>query len=459
MYALTLSLLLFSLPVQAQEASSGLKCEADASNSKDPYAKMKKANEESVRLSVTKLGIAVGPKIPRIEMMKGLNKRLGELCAHKATLETSATEISGQTSGAETVEAGPLGCEKYNLLNTKIDTFNKVNKAYQASLARVIEEQKNASQTKVAEDYALFKPHWEKPGVIQSFRSTWGIIPSDTVNEKDRKQALISSRIIQMEEEKKLIESRQEGYNGFTKSLESLKSKCPSLIDPMKASAQRNGDEWGKLQLKPGDPGYVDPNATQQPPADQNRDPAGPDQNRGYVPPPTPDPAPVKTGNEEESWLSRNKTPLLLGAGAAAVVGGVLWYKHDQDKKKDKAKDDVISPTATATSTSTSTSTSTVARTLSVTGFPPSATTNYILPVITAEVSGSGGDEIDITVSCVSSCSLAGTLTKKTAGGKAEFTDLYFTAPHEGVQLRVSGAGLDSIASPGSFNVTQGGRQ
>lgn len=480
MKALLLSLLLLPLHAQAQEApAGGLKCEIDANDAKDPYGRMKKRNEQNIRDGIRRMGVTLSvARLPRQDMVTGLNKHLGDLCTMKNLVETSASNITNLKSEAEAAEAGPQGCEKYQGLNTKIGSFNTNNKAYQKALADSLSEQRNRYQKLIVEDHKILQPHIGKPAVNQAFRSAWGSMVGDERNEKTFKEGLISNRLIQIEDEQKLNGSRQEGYDALTKSIDGLKSKCPSLIDPMKASAQRKDDAylWDGSIKKGEDPSISDPNATDPNAVDTNAtDPNATDPNAADLNDPnrTPHYVPTNTENagavvegpapKQEGWISRNKGPILIGVGAAAVVGGALWYKHEQDKKTDETNEwinnQVHSATATATTTSTGTSTNPDANTLSVSGFPPSAVVNYVVPKISVTVSGPNKDNAQVSIACVNSCSLAGTLTKTATGGKAEFTDLYFTAPHDGVQLRVSAPGMNSIASPGSFNVFESGRQ
>jgi hypothetical protein len=448
--------LLFAL--QPHSLAAGLNCQKDPNNKNDPYKRFKDGNISRMQNDALPLKAAGVVNQIRADMLAGLMKDYEKLCVLRELLEASASGLR-LISNKQDLAQNKGALEN---INPTTQNMSKLSTDHVKGIEDALKRQQ-ANYDKFSKDdrNAVSPEAFGKVGVKNSFRMAWGAAPGEALTEAGRKKGQFSNLILQIKEERDLAKARQPEFDQLAQQVEESRQKIASLnaIDPMKASAQRNGDEWGKLQLKPGDPGYVDPNATQQPLVDPARDPANPN------------PAPVLEGpvkqENEEGWISRNKGTLLLGAGAAAVVGGVLWYKHDQDKKKDEKNDwinnQVNSATATATATSTSSSTSTgtgtAAKTLSVAGFPASASTNYVLPAITATVSGSDSDGIDITIACVSSCSLAGTLTKKTAGGKAEFTDLYFTAPHEGVQLRVSGTGLNSIASPGSFNVIQGGRQ
>lgn len=467
-------LILFALPAQAQEATGGLQCQYDANNPKDPYAKMKKENEDKIAAGIKTMGLSLpAGRLAREEMVQGLNKHLEQLCWAKKQMEAAAASISAKKKEAEGLEAGQSGCNAYSGINRQLNSFQGTNKAYQESLVKALREQRGRYQTLIKKDHEVLKEHMQNPKVVSSFREAWGRLATEK-GDVGNKQGIIPGIYVQIQGEQNLNGSRKEGYDQLSGSIQSLKEKCPSLAgdtigdEKLKAGAQPPKNEWGNM----GDdtPGVSDPNAEQSPAADPSAD-----ANANALNDPNATPNPDKTppyvdetgGNPENlgpvkedkgpSWVARNKGVLLLGAGTAAVVGGALWYKHEQDKKMDETVDWInkqansSTATTTVTSTSTTTTTSTVARTMSVTGFPSGAAVNYVIPKITASVTGSGG--VEVSIACVSECTLTGTLTKTTVGGKAEFSDLYFTAPHEGVQLRVSASGLDSVASPGSFNV------
>jgi hypothetical protein len=477
MRALLLSLLLLGLSAQAAETTGGLQCEYDGNKPKDPYWKMKKENEDKIALGIRNMGISVG-HLPRQDMVTGLNTHLAQLCWTKKSLERIAASITAKKNEAGNLAAGAQGCEAYNGLHRQLTAFQGANRAYDETLAKALREQRGRYQKFIAEDHKALQAHMQDPAVAKSFREAWGKLATEkNFTDAGRKQGVLSRPMAQIEEEQDLNGSRKEGYDNLAGSIQSIKEKCPSLnqIDPMKASAQKP-NEWGT------DTG-TDTSSSSDTSTDTDTDADTGGQKLPPYVPENPDPKdPVVEGPVKEKsggigeWAARNKGVLLLGAGTAAVVGGVLWYKHEQDKKQDDwddwANGQVSSATATATATATSTATSTATDTitsgnnfaLSVIGFPPNAAKGQTLGPIMVSVIGPDGQRISdsgiqVTIACASACSLTGTLTKTVTNGAAEFNDLSFTRAETGVQLRVSSPNLNSVASPGSFDVTEAGRE
>jgi hypothetical protein len=196
-------------------------------------------------------------------------------------------------------------------------------------------------------------------------------------------------------------------------------------------------------------------------------------------------PAPV----EEESWFSKNKTPLIIGGvGVAAVAGALLWKKSEDDKAKDKASLMELEAMAAAQTQQQQNSSSSssdgsasgdstaggsiganqtpVGSSLMIEGSPSgSVGANTNLPPITVKVVNPEGimtndSATDISVSCASStpapCTLTGTVTVNTDMGKAVFSGLKFTGAHSNVTLLFSAPGFAAVKS-GNFDVS--GRQ
>lgn len=469
MGALFLGLVLLSLPAQAtapaQEAATGLKCEVDAKNPKDPYGKMKKMNEDKIAAGIKSMGISVG-RLPRQDMMASLNARLEKLCGTKSQVERIAASITTKKNEAANMAAGQEGCETYTRINDQLSAFLRADAAYQSEIEKAYKGEIKRYKKLVDEDANVLQAHMQKPAVAKSFREAWGRAPSEKVEPKDWPQFILTAPLAQMVKEHKLNDSRKSGYDELSKSILSLKEKCPSLaqIELMRASVTNTNTNTDT---------DTDTNTNTNTNTDTNTRTGAPIVGADGSPSASQTPPGQQTSTaEEEGWISRNKGTLIVGAGAAAAVGGLLWYKNKQDKEEKKdnrmaewlaSQEDSATATSTATATATSTGTGTStdpdANTLTVTGFPPSAAVNHVISKITVTITGPDKNNAQVSIACVNSCSLAGTLTKTAMGGTAEFTDLYFTAPHQGVQLRFSAPGMNSVASPGSFNVVEAGRQ
>lgn len=256
-------------------------------------------------------------------------------------------------------------------------------------------------------------------------------------------------------------------------------------------SMQSGGTELTPGNCKGGTAGtYSEVKGITPPPAPVKKEgeetPGGEDktQKTGGVNPP-PAPAPV----EEESWFSKNKTPLIIGGvGVAAVAGALLWKKSEDDKAKDKASLMELEAMAAAQTQQQQNSSSSssdgsasddstaggsiganqtpVGSSLMIEGSPSgSVGANTNLPPITVKVVNPEGimtndSATDISVSCASStpapCTLTGTVTVNTDMGKAVFSGLKFTGAHTNVTLLFSAPGFAAVKS-GNFDVS--GRQ
>jgi hypothetical protein len=432
----------------APPAKAGLTCVADYRNKTNPYHRMKEANDQKIRQSIRLGGLEKKQPLPRQDMMALVNSDLGKLCAKQEKLAMAGANISLQKGKLEAASAGPQGCEAYNAYSAELKTFDALVKEYQSELETSIKELGAKYHELIKKEHVMLASEFDRPNMPRSFRLAWGITLGDTLTDTTSKQGVISNQRRLIQEEGKANEARQEEYKGLAQTLESLKTKCPSI-----------GDEGLLAGAQPGEqpePGTLPENAPVPEPSPAGDDvvpPAGPETPEG--------PVDEKKGGIGE-WASKNKGVLILGAGAAAV-GGLLWYKN----KKDKEDSDIPAPplgsggggsTATVTVIDTSTITDANGYTLSASGFPSGAVAGQTIGTIVVTVSGpSGGkspDGVKVTLGCVSSCPISGTLTRTVSGGKAEFNDISFTSAKAGVQLKVSAPNINGITSPGSFNVT-----
>lgn len=316
--------------------------------------------------------------------------------------------------------------------------------------------------------------------------------------------------------QKSILNNRVNALSVYTGEFKSLDNKCGSITKTFLES----GKEKGKLTAKPNDTnniifdkdgtaickpgtsavinaGRVDPSHCETTVARNftgggnvtgggNTNDTGAGDPPPPSPPPSPTPPPAKT-EEEESWFSKNKTPLIIGGvGVAAVAGALYWKKTEDDKSKDKAKNMELEAMAAAqtqqqqaaassSSSGSSTSTdstyggisaanqTTVGSTLMIEGTPSgSVPANSTLPPLTIKVVDPNGimttdSSTDITVSCASAtpspCTLSGTLTVNTDKGSAVFSDLKFSGSHTNVTLLFSAGGFTPVKS-GNFDVT-----
>lgn len=188
---------------------------------------------------------------------------------------------------------------------------------------------------------------------------------------------------------------------------------------------------------------------------------------------------PMKTSTTDEpSWVSQNSGLLIAGGVGVAAVGGILYYKKQQDKEEKRKIDEEAWAYAMAQNTQNSSSgsgTETVVITATGTqnapqgsqlvinsGIPAGASVESNLTPIEISILDPSGvitqdSNTMVSVSCAVPfpCTIAGTLTVQSSVGKARFTNIRFTGPHTGVRLKFSAPGFTTVESNSSFNVTQ----
>lgn len=304
--------------------------------------------------------------------------------------------------------------------------------------------------------------------------------------------SLFGGIVSRLENDLKASENSSKRLTQKNDEIKELQEKCGIGIEDygmhrIKPSAQPDitgTPEEQRARLASADPSKIVPPGT--PPQQPVVPPVDPSGKTPPYDPLKPDPAkqpPPK--KEEESWFSENKGMLLtVGAGAAAV-GGLLWYKNDQDKKAKKnaaALEAEASSSISSSSNSSSSSSSTSTSTDSTVGGTPansatpqgskfvlsgipsgSVAVNTKLPEITVAIINPSGiltqdSHTEIIVSCVqpAGCSLTGTGQAQTSAGKAKFNDLRFTSPHESVKLMFTAPGFNSVTTV-AFDVTGSG--
>jgi hypothetical protein len=461
MRTLLLSLTIALIPFASLGA--GLNCQEDP-NSSTPYKKMRDAQINRTKNDYQKL-VEKGVNVMyRDKMINSIMDDYVELCQEKKTFDSVVASFQA-TANDNNLTDGSGAAAK---IAEPAKTMSEANEKFVNSLRGSYKRQTANFEEYVNRDRieANAKGSLDDTWVKDSFRKAWGFAPKDRPNQSTKKTAQFPSLIREIGEELESVKKRNGELTTLAQKVEALKKNVDTIGDKnLKAGAQPtnnkvDGKDNESSALKELDNSNENGEKTQP---YVNETETNTPENLGPV---------KEKGGGIGEWVSHNKGTLLLGAGAAAVVGGVLWYKHEQDKKQDKWNDwadgQVNSASATITATTTATSTSTGSDTvtsgsnftLNVSGFPQGAVKGKTLGMITVSVIGPSGQPasesgIQVSIACVGSCSLTGTLTKTAANGRAEFNDLSFTAAETGVQLRVSSPSLNSVASPGSFDVTE----
>jgi hypothetical protein len=189
---------------------------------------------------------------------------------------------------------------------------------------------------------------------------------------------------------------------------------------------------------------------------------------------------------KDPNFFQRNKGLIIVGGAGVAAVGGILLYKKNQDRKEKERLREIENEAwaiaevqrqkrdaaASATNTSTSTSTDTGgpdiygtppgSKLVITSGIPAGASVDSNLTEITISVVApngvlTGDTNTDISVSCAQPfpCAIGGTTSVRTSGGKARFSDVRFTAPHQGVKLKFTANGFAEVVSGNAFDVTE----
>ena len=289
--------------------------------------------------------------------------------------------------------------------------------------------------------------------------------------------------------------SKAPAITGDTKGKDEPKSAGAST-EPPPAPESRSSDDKSKDAPPSAGPTTADPEApaTRTPPTPYSETEGGgqrPPGRAGHVPYDINDPEaqgdptysrkPPRTtpAKDEPSWVSQNSGLLIAGGVGVAAVGGILYYKKQQDKEEKRKIDEEAWAYAMAQNAKSSSSSGSGTETVVITatgtqnapqgsqlvinsGIPAGATVESNLTPIEISILDPSGvitqdSNTMVSVSCAVPfpCTIAGTLTVQSSVGKARFNDIRFTGPHTGVRLKFSAPGFTTVESNSSFNVTQ----
>jgi hypothetical protein len=399
----------------------------------------------------------------RTQMANTAYSTLKALCQKKRELEGAAQALLLKAKSSSEADNG--GCNAFNSNSSQFQGVSAKAKAYGEALGNANVSYNRDFDRLIKQESQDIRNHGKSQQLEKAHEQAWGLNLNGVAANSRLEDGFFSKIIPQIQNERKDIEKYLDPQKTQTELITQSGLTCGSLGKP---------DQGADDKLKAG--GHNTDGDSAAPPAGGDTaknggdNPAGTNGGDANTPEAAPAETPTQSGGVG-SWVSNHKGALLVGAGAAAVVGGVLLYKHNQDKKKEDAQDleigaldGMVSGPGSSVSTGTSATTQTVLApadsTLQVAGFPTEATVGVPIGPITVRVIGADGAAlsdggIEVTLSCTSDCGLGGTLTKTTVGGQAQFGGISFSRAGSGVQLRVSSPGINSVASPGSFPVRE----
>lgn len=298
-------------------------------------------------------------------------------------------------------------------------------------------------------------------------------------------RGLFASFLFQLQAEEiiaaKMIEdlkARKNSLAGGCKGLGSIAPKAPpparsTISDGNERAKSKKPDATGTISSVPGivvennGPGNSATDPTQKAGEPIPAPPPDPELKEEEAPPP----------KDEESWLSKNKgTVAVVGIGAAAA-GGLLYYYKNEEKKRKKADKELreearmLAAMQGNSSSNSGSSSGTVwggmidapqGSVLQVSsGIPAGAKVGENIGTVEVSIIAPNGEPTQdsdtvVTVSCASPqpCSIAGTLTVTSQGGKATFNNIRFTSPQTSVRLLFNAPGFSPSAAGSMFNVS-----
>ena len=197
----------------------------------------------------------------------------------------------------------------------------------------------------------LPRPEQELAILQKESKLLWSSKQSTAKEPEDTKtpiepDGLFAGVLVQIYAEKEQAKFNAAALNASKIKLDAFVKKCGTIGPPLVQAKEGEmptfdpTKPWGEAQPvaeQKATPDNSRATAVQQGPPAQQVTQTGPPPPAPPPPPPSaspsPSPSPAPTKVEEESFLSKNKgTIVVVGVGAAAV-GGVLYYKNQQDKK------------------------------------------------------------------------------------------------------------------------------
>jgi len=459
-----------------------LECTADPENAQDPYQKMLDEHRKELTRDFPAIRQAGVPWSQRNAFWNELSATIKKVCAARKSQQDLADAYLAKAKAGKPEQ----GCAIFREIEPEYQAMEAQGQTNATTTGKELETISKSLVQRRLSEFADIKRQQAFDPMRGPFQRVWGAKISNTnqlvqatlaeqnaMVQKGAARPLFPGYLLQIKKE--VLDSQRlmtELVTPARTALAGSSTNCAALVvGPLGTQVETKAD--GHVITMVGSGGQVY-DATNGPL--QVNDP-GLGVANGITPPGS---IPPPGTPEKQSWVSENKSNLIVGGVGVAAVGGLLLYKRNADKKAKREEavalaaweaEQAANPssettTATATATSTSTSTSeesssqTLGKQLRSKGSPSSAKVNETLtPIVVYLVDDNGqkvnDENVEIRVECTESCSLSGTLTLPTKEGAVEFRDLKFTAAKTGVQFRFSASGSTSITSEGTFTVTE----